>query len=86
MPTKTKTSKTRTRMKKLPAGQKNLSKEQKKKVRGGLLPANTVITPSGGSVINPIGSPIRNLPRYTVASPMIGAASQLLDSEFSATN
>jgi len=71
-------------MKKLPAGQKNLSKEQKKKVRGGLLPANTVITPSGG-VINPIGNPIRNLPRYTVGSPMIGAASQLLDSEFSAT-
>ncbi len=79
MPTKTKTSKTRTRTKKLPAGQKNLSKEQKKKVKGGLLPGtSSTIGRSGITITTPIS-------RYTVSSPTVGPASQLLNSELSAT-
>lgn len=43
MPTKTRTSGTRTRMKKLPASQKELSREQKKRVKGGTVPTGTVV-------------------------------------------
>lgn len=89
MPTKTKTSKTRTRMKKLPSDQKGLSKEQKKRVKGGLLPGNTAVTPIGG-VWNTTGSPVGGpvippVPRYTLSSPMVGVSAQLLASELSAT-
>ena len=77
MPTKTKTSKTRTRTKKLPVGPKDLSKEQKKKVKGG----QTIGSPIGHSIGSPTGT---YTPRVTVSSPIIGAATQLLDSELSA--
>ena len=86
MPTKTKASKTRTKMKKLPAGQKNLSREQKKRVKGGLLPANTAITPIGGpfnTAVTPVGT-TASIPKYSLASPLQGPLSQLLDSELSA--
>ena len=43
MPTKQKTSKRRTRTKKLPAGQKELSREQKKRVKGGTVPTGSVV-------------------------------------------
>ena len=87
MPTKTKASKTRTRMKKLPAGQKSLSKEQKKRVKGGLLPAVTVGVPIGG-IGGTTGTPVGPInipkPKYTLSSPIIGASYQLLKSELSA--
>jgi len=43
MPIKPKTSKIRAKMKKLPAGAKNLSKEQVKRVKGGTTPVGSVV-------------------------------------------
>ena len=82
---KTKPSTTRTRVKKLPAGQKDLSQSQKKKVKGGLLP---YINPIGGikpPITTPIGGPgITPIPRNTVGGMGRSSSYQLLDSESSA--
>jgi len=58
MPTKTKSSKRRTRTKKLPTGQKELSREQKKRVKGGVTPVGSVTFHVDGNQASSAGTGI----------------------------